>query len=922
MTPRSATSRRYVPLLVAAAVFVVGALLSSSIFRDLQGQPSWMSGGVLVLGLVLSAVASLYAKTVVGRNQEAESLIAERSEQLKQANERFAVEHFLLNTLLEHSPDLIYFKDSDSRFVRVSDALARHLGSESAADLISKSDSDVFELEQSGEYLADEQRIMATGEPLISKDERQVMGDGRTVWLSTTKAPLRTSDGEIVGIFGISRDITEAKSAKEAAEQANTAKGDFLANMSHEIRTPMNAIIGMTELAMEVDDARTQREYLAVVRESAESLLTIINEILDFSKIEAGKLELDAIDFEIREEIGSTMKSLGLRSHAKGLELTWHVDSDVPIWVRGDSLRLRQMLVNLAGNAIKFTAEGEVDVDVQLESRGELGVSLHFLVRDTGIGIPTEQHGRIFSEFEQADMSTTRHFGGTGLGLAITKKIAEAMGGRVWLDSQVGQGSTFHIVVPFEDGREQTSTLEKLPAISGMPVLVVDDNHTNLRILQETLEGWEMSVTVASNAEAALSELRNIAESRNNAGGDSSSGPLPLVISDVHMPEMDGFQLIEALRDEESIRDLTVILLTSGARHGDIARCKELGVSSYLIKPAKQSELLAAILTSGQEGATLSGDDQTPVAEDLSLPKMKILLAEDGVANQKVAVGLLGTWGHDVTVASNGEETIKCWQADTFDAILMDIQMPLLNGLDATRQIRELEIRNGQHTPIIAMTAHAMKGDRIRCLEAGMDDYVSKPVRKRDLYRALNVFAQEGMGGAPAPQSAPQTVPNSAPDPASHAVSEPAESGATESAESGATESAESSVDGPAASNGKLASPNDVPVIDWKLALENVANDKDLFSAVRDSALEEIPGLMPTLSGAIDQGSAGEAQRLAHTIKGAARVIAAAKTMEVAERIEFAARDGDLESARGTLGELSEVIEELIETLNRSEIPG
>ncbi len=413
---------------------------------------------VLVVGLFISAVLALYAKTLLGRKQEVERLIVQRTEQLREAKDKYAVEHFLMNTLLDHSPDLIYFKDSDSRFVRISDTLARHFGVESTEELIHKTDSDVFEGDQSGEYLADELRIMASGIPMIGKEERQVRADGRTVWLSTTKAPLQTSDGEIVGIFGISRDITEAKEAKEAAVAANEAKSDFLANMSHEIRTPMNAIIGMTELALETDDQRTAKEYLGVVRESAESLLAIINQLLDFSKIEAGKLELESVNFDLREEIGSTMKSLGVRAHEKDLELTWHVNPDVPVWVQSDSLRLRQMLINLVGNAIKFTEEGEVGLDVNIESQDESSMVLHFAVSDSGIGIPKEKHDQIFSAFEQGDMSTTRQYGGTGLGLAITSRIVEVMGGRVWLESEPGKGSTFHFAIPLEYGRNQFPT--------------------------------------------------------------------------------------------------------------------------------------------------------------------------------------------------------------------------------------------------------------------------------------------------------------------------------------------------------------------------------------------------------------------------------------------------------------------------------
>lgn len=841
----------------------------------LAATKTWLPTIVLLLGLFLSAVLAGYARTLLGRKQEVERLIVQRTAELEEANGKFAVEHFLMNTLLAHSPDLIYFKDSDSRFLRISDTLAQHLGAESAEALIQKSDSDVFEGDLSGEYLADEQRIMSSGKPMIAKDERQVSADGRTVWLSTTKAPLRTSDGEIVGIFGISRDITEVKKAKEAAEAANEAKSDFLANMSHEIRTPMNAIIGMTELALECDDPRTVNEYVGVVRESAEALLAIINQLLDFSKIEAGKLELESLDFDLREEIGSTMKSLGVRAHEKNLELTWHVTPDVSDWVQGDAMRLRQILINLVGNAIKFTDEGEVGLDVKIESQDESGMVLHFAVSDSGIGIPKQKHDRIFSAFEQADNSTTREYGGTGLGLAITSKIVEVMGGRVWLDSEIGKGSTFHFAIPLEYGRNQSKTLEQLPDLSDMPVLLVDDNQTNLRILQETLGSWGVDVHVATCAESAIQQLQDFAEHQS---------PLPLVISDVNMPKMDGFDLLRALRADPTLCEVAVILLTSGDRHGDVARSRELGVRSYLIKPAKQSELLKAILTIDDKQTWKAMDESE--ASALPLAAIKILLAEDGVTNQKVALGALAKWGHDVTVANNGEEAVILWQANDYDVILMDIQMPVMNGLEATQRIRELETGTARHTPIIAMTAHAMKGDRATCLKAGMDDYLSKPVRRHELHRALLPFAGSSMN-SDVQDSNNQTTP----------------------------------VTEQLSGNGKMTN-DEIPVIDWKTAMANVADDKELFNAVKVSALDEIPGLMPRLSQAIDAGNKPEAQRLAHTIKGAARVIAASRTMAVAEKIEMAAGREEFDIARDTMPELRDVIAELIETLNQSEPSG
>lgn len=842
--------------------------------RYIASRVTMQPHAVLALGLLLSLIAAGYAKTLLGRNQEVERLIVKRTAELKEANDRFKVEHFLLTTLLEHSPDFIYFKDSDSRFMRISRALAVHLGFDAPEDAISKDDSDVFDDERSGQYLADERQIMATGKPILGKEEKQIGPNGEEIWVSTTKAPLRTSDQEVVGIFGISRDITkrihaeqQSADAKEAAESANRAKSDFLANMSHEIRTPMNSIIGMTELVLDTELENGQREYLKVVAESAESLLSIINQILDFSKIEAGKLELDHFDFDLREEIGTALKALGLRAHSKDIELAWHVHSDVPRWVRGDPTRLRQILVNLIGNAIKFTDEGEVLVDVLRESESVSAMTLRFSVSDTGIGIPAEKHAAIFAAFEQADMSTTRQFGGTGLGLAITNRIAEAMGGRVWLESVPGSGSVFHFALPFEFGTPQTE-LEQLPDLSGRHVLVVDDNATNRRILDETLSGWGMSVRSVDSAAAAMDFLATVVDQGHE---------LPLLVSDVNMPFMDGFQLAKALRSDERFSSISIILLTSGGRHGDIKLSVELGIAAHLIKPAKQSELLAAIHRSNFAAESVP-DQDADIQPRTKSESLRILLAEDGVANQQVAVGLLSKWGHDVAIANNGEEAVDQWRGGNFDLILMDVQMPVLNGLEATRKIRQLENGSGTHTPIVAMTAHAMKGDRRECLLAGMDDYLSKPVRKEELQETLSKLS--GLQ-PPSPHVIDLKNTNS--------------------------DAADDSID------------QELAVIDWDAALENVAGDKELLAAVRDAALSEIPDLMKQLDQAIIGQDASLAHRMAHTIKGSARVVAGLRTMHHAKVMEELSLNNDFSASRQRYPKLAAAVTELVRHLEEME---
>jgi PAS domain S-box-containing protein len=654
---------------------------------------------------------------------------------------RLTYERTALLSLINNIPDFIYAKDIDGKFTLANVYTAKQMGT-TAESLIGKSDYDYYSKEVADQFHENDKKVVESGEA-VHREEPGRNSNGEEFVILTSKIPLRDNTGKIIGLAGIGRDITQRVRAEEAAslalraaESANKAKSEFLANMSHEIRTPMNGVLGMTEILMDTDLDANQRDCTRTILNSAKALLTVINDILDFSKIEAGKLEIEKIDMDLRTTVEDAARVLAVQAHHKGLELIVNIDPELPDWVRGDPGRLRQILLNLAGNAVKFTERGEICINVNLVSQDNKNTMIRCEVIDTGIGIAPERLKSLFAPFSQADSSVTRRYGGTGLGLSISRRLAELMGGDAGGDSIEGKGSRFWFTVQLEPADENTVITQRLLpiALSKRRILAVDDNATNRKVLARQLSNCGTTAIFASSAAEGLQLLQEAA----NRGE-----PYEVALLDHDMPGCTGAELGMMIKSDPALQSTRLIMLTSSGSLGDSSHFADMGFSGYLLKPVSQRDLVDCLMLVVNEKPAGSHSNivtrhelRERRARDRVQSKQRILVADDDMVNQKVARRMLQALEYDVDIVNNGREAIAAWRSGNYSAILMDCQMPIMDGYTATREIRQHE-KGTAHIPIVALTANAMKGAELECKQAGMDDYLTKPIERARLEMCL-----------------------------------------------------------------------------------------------------------------------------------------------------------------------------------------
>ncbi len=763
-------------------------------------------------------------------------------------------------SLVKNSPVAIVVMDNDEKIVSINPAFENLYGytSEDAVGVVL--DVLIATDETRAEAARYSQEIMQGAIHGIVRRRRK---DGTLVDVELSGVPIVFA-GEKLGGLALYHDITELVHARREAEDANRAKSEFLANMSHEIRTPMNGVMGMLEITLDTELTSEQRDYLQTSLHSAEALLSLLNDILDFSKIESGKLDLEAINFNLRNAVEDVAYTLAKRAHDKGLEIACLVDAGLTSTLRGDPGRLRQILVNLVGNAIKFTHQGEIVIRAEILAQDERSAAVHFSVQDTGIGIPYDRQAAVFERFTQADGSTTRTYGGTGLGLTISKQLVEIMGGKIGLQSILGIGTTFWFDITFEKPpREKrgTAPLTLGPAnLTFARVLVVDDNQTNRMVLTKNVEALGSRVDTASSGSEALEALKNA-----RRAGD----PYHIVLLDMQLPVMDGEQIARAIKTDPFIRDVKILILTSMGQRGDAVRLQALGCSGYLLKPVRQQMLFDAVVAVlGSEESRSEGIITRHVIAEKKKGEFRILLAEDNSVNQKLAIVVLQKAGYSVDAVENGIQAVERLKAGHYSAVLMDVQMPEMDGFEATHHIRVWEQADGLHTPIIAMTAHAMAGDRERCLAAGMDDYVAKPLEPRALFNALDRWLQNGQR-----------------DTSSESIEMPQ----------------------PVSASQAESSPEKLPV-DLDAALFRFDNDRSFMNEMCRDFSDHLPDRMLELETALQAGEMDKLGRVAHNLKGLSLNFCAGRISALAARLETCGHENNSQEASILVGQIGEEV--------------